>query len=96
MNRITFHPPAESLTDISYLLRTFKPVFVVRHCWIYLQENLERCSFPLNSAWQANGGNSIHDRKNHENDDKVDEHGPEKLDDEGIERATDCRLWESH
>ena len=84
------------MTDISYLLRSIKPVFGARHCGIDLQENLEGCGVHLRSAWQANGGNSIHDGKNHENDDKVDEHGPVKFEDHCIKRTNDCGLQESY
>ena len=40
MNQITRHPPVESLTEITYLVGSVKPVFVGRHCGIDLQNKL--------------------------------------------------------
>ncbi len=94
---VTFHPPAESLTDISDGLGSVKPVFVGHHCGIDREDYPEGCGHRKSlSAWQTGGRNCVHDRINHENDDNVDEKSPQIFDKNRVEKTKDCGLQESH
>jgi hypothetical protein len=90
---ITFHPPAESLTDISDGLGAVEPVFVGHNGGINLQDCPESCGLGTSlSARQTGGANSVHDRINHEDNDNVDENSPEKFDAKRIEYTEDWGL----
>ncbi len=90
---MTFHPPAEPLTDISDGVGAVEPVFVGNHGWINLQDCSEGCGLRKSlSARQTRRGNSVHDRINHEDDDNVDKKSPEIFDDKRVDSTKDCGL----